>query len=407
MKRALNALILLYPKPWRDRYQNEFEALLEDVPPTWRTLLDVLGGALKMQLKLWSPWKLVAACGIAGVIAAAAYTMTIPKRYVSRSILKYVDPAKLTSAKDKLLSRGALAQLIQEEDLYRGERMVRPLETVIVEMRNRDITIRPANRSNEDFSTAISFEGTNSARVQRITQRLTSMFVAENVGEVADPASLSVFPSSPRPSRNIVMGLVAGILAGALFALFNGLKVWRLAGALGLAGLALGAGVAYLVPERYSSMAIMRCSGPGCALIDRQFLAVMTPANLDALTARFALYPGETDIRRKLQRDLHFWAGRPGPGMSTIEFEYGDRLVAPKVVANVTSRLMDYAFREGALDPERLRPGWVIEWVEPASVPWQPTSPNRPAIASMGLFVGLLSAIGLGSFRNWRSPSAV
>jgi hypothetical protein len=240
------------------------------------------------------------------VLAAGAYTTTIPKRYVSRSVLKYVDPAKLRSAEDRVLSRGALAQLIQEEDLYRGERLVEPMETIIVQMRNRDITIRPANRPNENFSTAICFEGTDAARAQRITQRLTSMFVVENVGEVEDSASLSVYPASPRPSRNIVMGLVVGVLAGTLFALFNGLKVWRLAGALGLAGLALGAGVAYRVPERYSSIAILRCGGAACDLIGRQVLTVKAPANLDAVVTRFGLYPNDTGAKRKLARDLHF-----------------------------------------------------------------------------------------------------
>ena len=61
MRQALKLLISLYPKAWRTRYENEFEALLEDVPPTWRTCFDVFAGAMKMQLKAWNSWKIVAA----------------------------------------------------------------------------------------------------------------------------------------------------------------------------------------------------------------------------------------------------------------------------------------------------------------------------------------------------------
>ena len=70
MRRALNALIFLYPESWRNRYKNEFNALLDDVPPTWRTFFDVLGGALKMQMTNWKAWKLVTGFMIAGALGA-------------------------------------------------------------------------------------------------------------------------------------------------------------------------------------------------------------------------------------------------------------------------------------------------------------------------------------------------
>ena len=40
----------LYPASWRRRYGVEFEALLEDAGRNWRDVLDVLLGALKMQM---------------------------------------------------------------------------------------------------------------------------------------------------------------------------------------------------------------------------------------------------------------------------------------------------------------------------------------------------------------------
>src|SRR3984885_15981370 len=97
MKRALKRLIWLYPKTWRNRYKNEFCALLDDVPPTWRTLFDVFGGALKMQMKIWSPWRIVAAFAIVGVLGSAAFTLTIPARYVSTAVINGSEQELITS----------------------------------------------------------------------------------------------------------------------------------------------------------------------------------------------------------------------------------------------------------------------------------------------------------------------
>src|SRR5882757_5074730 len=88
MRPLLKALTFLYPRAWRDRYQNEFDALLEDVPPTWRSLFDVLGGALRMQLKLGNAWKYVAGFGVIGLLGALGYTWTIPRRYVSQALIR-------------------------------------------------------------------------------------------------------------------------------------------------------------------------------------------------------------------------------------------------------------------------------------------------------------------------------
>jgi hypothetical protein len=407
MKRALNALISLYPKSWQKRYKNEFLALLDDVSPTWGTLFDVLGGALKMQLKIWSSWKTVAAFGVVGVIAASVYTLTIPKRYVSQAVFRYVDPAKMNSAAEQILSRASLTRLIVEEDLYRGERAREPIEDIIEKMKAQDILIRPVNTPSENFVYSVSFQGPDAARAQRTTQRLTSSFVAANVGTLVDPANLPVHSANPRPSRNMIMGLVLGVLAGTLFALFNGLKVWKLGGSLGLAGLILGAGVAYMLPERYSSMEVIRCSGQGCDRIDNLVFAVMAPANLDAIIARFGLYPNDPGARKKLMENLHFRAGTPGFGAMKIQFDYGDRFIAQKVAADVGSQFIEKAIMDRSIDRAQIQSGgFTVELLDPPSLPWQPTSPNRPVVEGMGLFVGLAAAVGLGVRRHFRFVGA-
>jgi hypothetical protein len=41
----LSALIRLYPRRWRDRYGEEYEALLDSIPPSPRLVVDVVRGA--------------------------------------------------------------------------------------------------------------------------------------------------------------------------------------------------------------------------------------------------------------------------------------------------------------------------------------------------------------------------
>ena len=46
----MSRLVRLYPRPWRDRYEEEFLALLEERPPTMGDLLDTVRGALDAHL---------------------------------------------------------------------------------------------------------------------------------------------------------------------------------------------------------------------------------------------------------------------------------------------------------------------------------------------------------------------
>src|ERR1700722_16715223 len=138
MRRVLRDLILLYPKAWRRRYQHEFEALLGDVSPSWGTLFDVLGGALKMQLKIWTPGKIVAAFALTGVVGAAVYSLTIPNRYVSTAVVKLITAPQETGEAqaqlERILGRASLQRIINEQDLYKKERTREPIEDVIQQM---------------------------------------------------------------------------------------------------------------------------------------------------------------------------------------------------------------------------------------------------------------------------------
>ena len=51
MKRLAHWLARLYPRQWRARYGEEFDALLEDADLTWRDIFGVLMSALEMRMK--------------------------------------------------------------------------------------------------------------------------------------------------------------------------------------------------------------------------------------------------------------------------------------------------------------------------------------------------------------------
>ena len=51
----MSALVRLYPRSWRERYEDEFLGLLEVRPPTMRDRVDILRGALDARLDEGSP----------------------------------------------------------------------------------------------------------------------------------------------------------------------------------------------------------------------------------------------------------------------------------------------------------------------------------------------------------------
>jgi uncharacterized protein involved in exopolysaccharide biosynthesis len=221
MRRALYALILLYPKSWRNRYKNEFNALLDDVPPTWRTFFDVLRGALKMQMTNWNAWKFVAGFAIAGALGATAVALTMTNRYVSHAIVGTggASEEQLATQVKQVVSRSNLTALINEEGLYKDERTRLPLEDVIQQMKQKDILIAHVkSMTGGPSAISISFAAADPALAQRATRYLTSQFLDAKVYTLLDPANLPIHAASPKRPMITGAGLAAGLIAGLLFA---------------------------------------------------------------------------------------------------------------------------------------------------------------------------------------------
>lgn len=238
MKRILRFLARLYPSSWRHRYGAEFDALLDDVTPTLRDGVDILMGALEMQITKWDFSGFLLAGSLLGLLGAGAILTARPTHYVSQSVIELrPDDQSALNVIDNLdrdiLSRESLAVLIQEHNLYARERVRMPLDSVIEKM-GRDISVRPVSAvspwSVDSLTFAIAFDYPDARVAQQVCAELTSAFLAgaldsaqrrqsRSVFRVLDPPNLPRKPVAPNRSGFVAGGLTAGLLAGFMLAL--------------------------------------------------------------------------------------------------------------------------------------------------------------------------------------------
>ena len=134
---------------------------------------------------------------IAGITAAVSHTL--PNRYRSETTIlvvpqripeDYVQPTvsirledRLASINQQILSRTRLEQIVREFDLYAKERTWMIMEDVIEQMRSRDINVQLSadRRQNSSPAFGISYTGDDARTVMRVTERLASLFIEENL----------------------------------------------------------------------------------------------------------------------------------------------------------------------------------------------------------------------------------
>ena len=81
----MRAAAALYPPAWRERYAAELDALLDDVNPNWHDVVDLVKGALVMQLK--HRGAILAGFAVVGALAGGAVALEMPERYMSSAIV--------------------------------------------------------------------------------------------------------------------------------------------------------------------------------------------------------------------------------------------------------------------------------------------------------------------------------
>ncbi len=168
MKRARLLVARLYPKAWRERYGAEFDALLEEADGG---LVDLIKGAVSMNLQSLSLKTIVVVCATAGVMLATGIALAMPDVYISTAVLRVgpgVDPdrvgALVSAASKEVFQRRALSTIVEQEQLYLKERQREPLEDVIEQMRTKDIGVRPAGPG----AFEVTYRSSDPAKAQQV-----------------------------------------------------------------------------------------------------------------------------------------------------------------------------------------------------------------------------------------------
>jgi hypothetical protein len=214
MRLLTQLLIHLYPPRWRQRYEREFEAFLDDMQPLGRHLPDLLWGAIKMQMTEWSFLKLSLAFAAGGLLAAAAAQFALPDSFVSRGVSHMRSVDDVARSQQRVLSRTSLSAIINQNNLYPSKRERKPLEEVIEDMRTKDIHINAV--SPDSFSLAFAYP--DPVVAQKTARELMARLSADGGFEIVDTASLPFEPVKPNRLLILATGLGGGLVLGLLTA---------------------------------------------------------------------------------------------------------------------------------------------------------------------------------------------
>ena len=204
------------------------------------------------------------------------------------------------------------------------------------------------------------------------------------------------------------------ILRGALLMhmRMTGLSFWKILASGALAGV-LAAGVwSAKHPDRYVSTAVLRMSlAPSPPPADPQWTAmlhlmemqraVLSRTSLSSIIQQQNLYPDERDqlpmedvVLLMRNRDLRIQpTSAAGESAFSVEFAYRNPAAAQATVSAVVSSLID----ENLHASRRADDSFTIMVLDPASLPSQPTGPNRLRMVGNGLGAGLLLGLVCGA----------
>jgi polysaccharide chain length determinant protein (PEP-CTERM system associated) len=106
---------------------------------------------------------------------------SVPESYVRTTITESV-VNRLNTISQEILSRTQLEKVIQEFNLYVDLRNKAPMEEVVDTMRNAiEVKVQEEKRERTSNSFTVSFEGEEPRTVMMVTNKLTSMFIEENL----------------------------------------------------------------------------------------------------------------------------------------------------------------------------------------------------------------------------------
>jgi len=107
----------------------------------------------------------------------------VPENFVRSTVTADLSQ-RLSIISKQILSRTRLERIVQEFNLYEGERRgAFIMEDIIEQMRNRDISLNVNASGGRDASSSfsVSYQSADPRTAMRVTERLASLFVQENL----------------------------------------------------------------------------------------------------------------------------------------------------------------------------------------------------------------------------------
>ncbi len=145
-----------------------------------------------VQSLAWRRAWLIVVLFAAGTAAGAAVYKRLPQSYLSETVIMlmpqrvpdaYVKATttdkiedRLATLEDQILSRSRLEHIIDEQNLYTDLRKTQPTEALIARMR-KDVTVKVEGKD----TFRVTYVGRDAETVQRVTARLASLFIEENL----------------------------------------------------------------------------------------------------------------------------------------------------------------------------------------------------------------------------------
>lgn len=242
MRRWLRTAARLYPKRWRERYSAEFDALLNELQPVGKDVLDVLSGAVLMHAKMISRQVYLAGgMALAGMLVAGAVAYSRPPQYESTSVIHIasteVDNPRtkewLTDGWREVVSQASLAEVIQRPklDLFRRDRRRKPLEDVIEEMKDKSVFVDIRRERDRSETFRISFVYPDPWKAQAVANALTVKMgeARRSIGGPGIQMTPAEVPLALRPNVLLFLawGLAIGLATGGVTNYFYGARIRR------------------------------------------------------------------------------------------------------------------------------------------------------------------------------------
>lgn len=208
------------------------------------------------------------------------------------------------------------------------------------------------------------------------------------------------------------------VLLGAMKMQLTTGSFWRIALACSFAGLLGAFAISFAMPARYESQVVLTIAAPAGAAPfaegeREQIIASLGNAFssdfLMSLIQAMNLYPRERarmpldNVVSKMRRDIDAkpvsgaLSGDRGSFNFVLGFDYPEPRVAKQVEGELVARLATEDLRismEAAMAGHPLRPKTVRVATAP-SLPLAPVGSSRTKLGSIGLFIGMLMALGI------------